>query len=80
MDGGIADNLGLINARGANTFMDVGLENTRRAVFVVVNAASKTTHEWSPLGRVPGLGGIIGATSSVMVDTVVYDTMFLLHN
>jgi NTE family protein len=86
LDGGIADNLGLrgamelLNARGARTLQDLGLENTRRVLVIVVDAASKTEHQWGPAGKVPGLKGILSATSSVMMASINHDTLYLAHS
>jgi NTE family protein len=85
LDGGVADNLGLrsslefIAGRGTRSFSDIGLDSAEKLLFVIVNASSKTKYSWGRLGKVPGLGGILSATSSVMVDSTNTDTLYLLH-
>jgi NTE family protein len=86
LDGGIADNLGLrsgldiIQSRGPESFADAGMEKAKKIIFIVVNAASKTEYSWSLLGKIPGVGAMLRATSTVMVDTIVHDTLYLFHS
>jgi NTE family protein len=87
LDGGIADNLGIrgpleiVAARAGmgETFEELGLHRTRRLAFIVVNAQTAILSKPSLLGRIPGLRDIIGATSSIMVNSINYDTMDLLR-
>ena len=87
LDGGIADNLGirepmeLVSLRGGaiKTLKDMGLERLRRVAIVIVNAETKKTREWSFLGKIPGIGNIIGASSSVQISGYNFETIELLH-
>ena len=87
LDGGIADNLGirepmeLVALRGGATkrFKDMGLERLRRVAVVIVNAETKKTREWSFLGKIPGIGDILGASSSVQISSYNFETIELLH-
>jgi NTE family protein len=87
LDGGIADNLGIrgslerLHARGGlrETLEDLGLQQTRRMVVILVNAQAKKTYEWGFLGKIPGLGGVLGASSSVMINRYTYETVELLR-
>jgi NTE family protein len=87
LDGGVADNLGIrgpleiIAARAGRkeTFEEIGLHRTRHMAVIVVNAETSTRSESSLLGKIPGIGAIIGATSSIMVKSINVDTMDLLR-
>lgn len=87
LDGGIADNLGirgpmeLVAARSGvrKTLEDVGLEQTRRMAFVIVNAETKKTREWSVLGKIPGIADVVGASSSVTISSYNFETVELLR-
>lgn len=85
LDGGIADNLGLrgvfelFDARGAASFDDIDQGKIRKELIIIVDASSKSEYKWSQAGKVPGLKGIISSTSSVMVSSTNYDTIYLLH-
>lgn len=87
IDGGIADNLGIrgplefVAARGgARKILEyLGLQQTRRVAVIVVNAQTKKTYEWGFLGKIPGLGGVVGASSSVMINRYTYETVELLR-
>jgi NTE family protein len=86
-DGGIADNLGirgpmeLVAARGGarKTLEDLGLERMRRMAIVIVNAEAKKTREWSYRGKIPGIGDVIGASSSMQISGYNFETIELLH-
>jgi len=87
IDGGIADNLGIrgplefVAARGGvrKTLEYLGLQQTRRMAVIVVNAQTKKTYEWGFLGKIPGLAGVLGASSSVMINRYTYETVELLR-
>jgi NTE family protein len=87
LDGGVADNLGIrgpleiVAARAGmrGSFEEFGLHRTRHAAFIVVNAQTSTRTGSSLLGKIPGIGDIIGATSSIMVNSINNDTMELLR-
>ncbi|GAB4343822.1 MAG: patatin-like phospholipase family protein [Candidatus Abyssubacteria bacterium] len=87
VDGGVADNLALrgplevILGRGGigETLEAMGREKTRRVVFVVVDAGKETETTWglSPAG--PGILGVLGMTSSVMISSYNFETIDLLR-
>ncbi|MBI4831268.1 MAG: hypothetical protein HY801_06875 [Candidatus Lindowbacteria bacterium] len=87
VDGGVADNLALrgplevILGRGGigETLEALGREKTRRVAFIIVNAEKETQTAWglSPTG--PGIFGILGMTSSVMISSYNYETIDLLR-
>jgi NTE family protein len=87
IDGGIADNLGIrgplefVAARGGvrKTLEYLGLQQTRRMALILVNAQTKKTYEWGFPGKIPGLGGVVGASSSVMINRYTYETVELLR-
>jgi len=87
LDGGIADNLGVrgpleVLAARVSTkrpLEEFGLHQTRRVLYIVVNAERPTSTKSSMLGKIPGLGDVLGATSSIMVKSINYDTMDLLR-
>jgi NTE family protein len=87
VDGGVADNLALrgplevILGRGGieETLEAMGHRKTRRVAFVVVDAGKETETTWglSPTG--PGILGVLGMTSSVMITSYNYETTDLLR-
>jgi NTE family protein len=87
IDGGIADNIGirgplemLIAAGGARESMKVlGLEQTRRMVFIIVNAEGKPQNKWGLSAVGPKLMGVLGATSGVMISSYSYETIDMLR-
>jgi NTE family protein len=87
MDGGLADNLGIrgplefVAARGGvrKTLEYLGLQQPRRMAVIVVNAQTKKMYEWGYLGKIPGLAGVLGASSSVMINRYTYETVELLR-
>ncbi len=87
LDGGLADNLGL---RGAldrvllagsawNFLRTVGLERTRKIVFVVVNAEAEAPTQWSQRKRAPKMGGILTAATTVTISRYNFETLELLR-
>jgi NTE family protein len=88
LDGGLSDNLGL---RGPLEFIDLqgglqeflrsmGLQNTRRIAFIVVNAIGSVPEKWNSIGKIPGLGTMLEATEYVTLKLYAYDTMELLRS
>ncbi len=87
VDGGVADNvalrgpLGVILARGGfeESLKAIGREKARRVAFIIVNAEKQVHTTWglSPTG--PGIFGILGMTSSVMISSYNYETIDLLR-
>lgn len=87
LDGGLADNLGLRSALDQvllagsawNVLRTVGLERTRKIVFVVVNAESEAPTQWSQRKRAPKMGGILDAATTVTVSRYNFETLELLR-
>ncbi len=87
VDGGVSDNLGLRNAIDKvlilgdlwNTIKYFKQENTRKVVFVVVNAETEVSSHWSLLGKAPTISAMFGAYSSVSVTRYNYETVMLLR-
>lgn len=69
----------LFYARGAVSFDDLYFGKRRKELIIIVDASSKSEYKWSLAGKVPGLRGIFSSTSSVMVSSTNYDTIYLLH-
>jgi len=87
VDGGVADNLALrgpleiILGRGGirETLKALGREKTRRIAFIIVNAEKETQTAWGLSATGPGIFGILGMTSSVMISSYNYETIDLLR-
>jgi NTE family protein len=87
-DGGVCDNLGLrgplafpIIRGGIREYLkSVGQPNTRRVVFVIVNAQGKESIEWSRVGRLASITRVLGISSSVLVNSYTYETVELLRS
>ncbi|OOP55800.1 MAG: patatin [Candidatus Brocadia carolinensis] len=87
VDGGVSDNLGLraaidrvLIAGGVwNTLKYAKRENTRKVVFLVVNAETEVPSHWSLLGKAPTISAMFGAYSSVSVTRYNYETVMLLR-
>jgi NTE family protein len=86
-DGGISDNLGLrmiidgVASRGG--LRDIlgasELQKLRRIAFIVVDAETQDRPAWSILGQVPGIGAVLGVSSTVMVNKYNFETTDLLR-
>ncbi len=87
VDGGVSDNLGLrglidsVTVRGGirDALKDAGLGKTRRIAFVIVDAARKEKPQWRLGGDIPGLGDIIGLSSTIMINKYNFETIDLLR-
>jgi NTE family protein len=87
VDGGVADNLALrgplevILGRGGirETLKALGREKTRYIAFIIVNAEKETQTAWGLSATGPGIFGILGMTSSVMISSYNYETIDLLR-
>jgi len=87
IDGGVSDNLGIrgpleaIAARGhiRDVLKEEGLSKTRRAVIIIVNAKTQDKHRLGLLGEIPGLGAVLGASSSIMINKYNFETIELLN-
>jgi len=87
VDGGVADNLGLrasmdfIAASGGmrDYLSEVGFDRTRRVAFIIVDAATQEVPRWRLLDEIPGLGAILGVSSSIMINKYNFETIDLLR-
>ena len=88
IDGGVSDNLGVrgilesLIARGGirDSLKALGLEKTRRVAIVIVDAKTQEKARWQILDEVPGIGTILGASSTIMINKYNFETIELLHN
>ncbi len=88
IDGGVSDNLGIrgilesLIARGGihESLRALGLEKTRRVAIVIVDAKTQEKANWQFLDEVPGIGTILGASSTIMINKYNFETIeFLQH-
>ena len=87
VDGGVADNLGLraaldrVLALGGiwETFQYLGLENTRKVVFIVVNAETEVSSTWSLFGKPPAFAAMLSSYSSIAITRYNFETVMLLR-
>jgi NTE family protein len=87
VDGGVADNLGLraaldrVLALGGvwETLKYVGLENTHKVVFIVVNAETEVSRSWSLFGKPPAFAAMLNSYSSISITRYNYETVMLLR-
>jgi NTE family protein len=88
IDGGVSDNLGVrgilesLIARGGirESLRSLGLEKTRRVAIVIVDAKTEEKARWQILDEVPGIGTILGASSTIMINKYNFETIELLHH
>jgi len=88
IDGGVSDNLGIrgilesLIARGGirESLKSMGLEKTRRVAIVIVDAKTEEKARWQLLDEVPGIGTILGASSTIMINKYNFETIELLHH
>jgi NTE family protein len=87
VDGGVADNLGLraaldrVLALGGvwETLQYVGLENTHKVVFIVVNAETEVSRSWSLFGKPPAFAAMLNSYSSIAITRYNFETVMLLR-
>jgi len=87
VDGGVADNLALrgpleviLGSGGLReTLKALGRAKTKRVAFIIVNAEKETHTTWGLSATGPGIFGILGMTSSVMISSYNYETIDLLR-
>ncbi len=87
LDGGLADNLGLRSALDQvllagsawDVLRTVGLERTRKIVFIVVNAEAEVPTQWSQRKRAPKISGILNAATTTTVSRYNFETLELLR-
>ena len=88
IDGGVSDNLGVrgivesLIARGGihESLRALGLQKTRRVAIVIVDAKTEEKARWQHLDEVPGIGTILGASSTIMINKYNFETIELLHH
>ena len=88
IDGGVSDNLGIrgilesLIARGGihESLRALGLQKTRRVGIVIVDAKTQEKARWQILDEVPGIGTILGASSTIMINKYNFETIELLHH
>jgi NTE family protein len=88
IDGGVSDNLGIrgilesLIARGGirESLKNMGLEKTRRVAIVIVDAKTREKARWQIVDEVPGIGTILGVSSTIMINKYNFETIELLHH
>jgi NTE family protein len=87
IDGGVSDNLGIrgimetIAAQGGirDALKGERLAKTHRLVFIIVDAQTREKSRWRLLDEIPGLGAILGASSTIMINKYNFETIDLLR-
>jgi NTE family protein len=87
IDGGVSDNLGIrgiveaVVTQGSikDVLKDPMLEKTRRVAFIIVDAQTKEKARWKLIDKIPGLGAILGESSTIMINNYNFETIDLLR-
>ena len=87
IDGGVSDNLGIrgimetIAAQGGirDALKGEKLTKTRRVVFIIVDAQTQEKPHWRLIDEIPGLGAILGVSSTIMINRYNFETIDLLR-
>ncbi len=87
VDGGVADNLGLRSALDRvllygdlwSTLKSHKVENTRKIVFIIVNAETEVDKKWSLFSKLPGVGAMLSSYSSIAITRYNFETVMLLR-
>ena len=87
IDGGVSDNLGVrniietIEAMGGirNIMKEEKLTCGRQLVFIIVDAQTQERKRWRLIDKIPGLGAILGASSTIMINKYNFETIDLLR-
>ena len=87
IDGGVSDNLGIrgimesIAAQGGirEIIKDERLTSGHRLVFIIVDAQTQEKKSWRLIDEVPGIGAILGASSTIMINKYNFETIDLLR-
>jgi NTE family protein len=87
IDGGVSDNLGIRNIietiaamGGINEIMkEKGITGGHKLVFIIVDAQTQERKRWRLIGEIPGLGAILGASSTIMINKYNFETIDLLR-
>jgi len=87
IDGGVSDNLGIrgimdtITAQGGmqDALKQGELAKTRRVAFIIVDAQTQERPRWRLYDEIPGLGAMLGASSTIMINKYNFETIDLLR-
>jgi NTE family protein len=87
IDGGVSDNLGVrgimetIAAQGGirDALKKERFEKIRRIAFIIVDAQTREKARWRLLDEIPGLGAVLGASSTIMINKYNFETIDLLR-
>lgn len=87
IDGGVSDNLGVrsiiesIAAMGGiqEIMKKENIKGGHRLVFIIVDAQTQERKKWSLIGEIPGIGAILDASSTIMVNKYNFETIDLLR-
>ncbi|MCX5848106.1 MAG: patatin-like phospholipase family protein [Deltaproteobacteria bacterium] len=87
IDGGVSDNLGVrsimesIAAMGGirEIMKKENIKGGHRLVFIIVDAQTQERKKWSLLGEIPGIGAILDASSTIMINKYNFETIDLLR-
>jgi len=87
IDGGVSDNLGIrsimesIAAMGGirEIMKKENMTGGRQLVFIIVDAQTQERKKWSLLGEIPGIGAILDASSTIMINKYNFETIDLLR-
>jgi len=87
IDGGVSDNLGIrgiletVVTQGSirDILKDPMLARTRRVAFIIVDAQTPEKARWKLIDDIPGLGAILGASSTIMINNYNFETIDLLR-
>ena len=55
------------------------LAKTRRVVFIIVDAQTQEKPRWRLVDEIPGLGAMLGASSTIMINKYNFETIDLLR-
>ncbi len=88
LDGGLADNLGLRSILDAvlrydnfsEAIKELGLEQTRKVIVLLVNAETVLDIESSRLQRIPTFASVLNAATSVPLQRYSFETVALLQS
>lgn len=87
IDGGVSDNLGVRNITEAIAAMggikeimkEEKITSGRQLVFIIVDAQTKERNSWGLIDKIPGIGAILGASSTIMINKYNFETIDLLR-
>jgi NTE family protein len=87
VDGGVSDNLGLrtiidrtiVTGGLRDSLAEAKLNRIHRIAFIIVNAETEAEPSWGILDEVPGIGAILGTSSTIMVNKYNFETIDLLR-